>query len=102
MRLSTALVFGFQLKRWYRAELPNSSIEVTMNTAAAHFATPPPWASTMSTIPAAIATGKVPAWIQPRQVGLMSICASTAAASRRGSWGTSGAAVRVALRMLAL
>ena len=31
-----------------------------------------PSASTISTTPAAIATGKVAAWIQPRQVGFVS------------------------------
>ena len=48
--------------------MPNSSSEVRTNTAEAHFAGAPS-ARTMSTMPATIATGKVPAWIQPRQVG---------------------------------
>ena len=38
---------------------------------------------------AASATGKVPAWIHPRQVGFSSACALTAAASIRGNWGMS-------------
>ncbi len=42
-----------------------------MNTADAHLAGAP-CARLMSTMPAAIVTGNVPAWIQPRQVGLMS------------------------------
>ena len=91
MRLSTALVCGPQLKRWYSAELPNSSSDVAMKTAHAHFAGAP-WATRMRTMPATIATGKVPAWIQPRHEGLISTFASTAAASISGSSGTSGAA----------
>ena len=71
MRFSTTLVRGFQLKRWQSAELPKSSIDVSMNTALAHFAHGPS-ASTMSTMPAAIVTGNVPAWIQPRHFGLTS------------------------------
>ncbi len=88
MRLSTALVRGPQLKRWYSAELPNSSSDVAMNTALAHLAGAP-CASTISTMPAAIAIGKVAAWIQPRHDGLSSTWALAAAASSSGSWGIS-------------
>ncbi len=42
-----------------------------MNTAHAHLAAVP-CASTISTMPAAIAIGKVAAWIHPRQVGRIS------------------------------
>ncbi|CNL35362.1 Uncharacterised protein [Mycobacterium tuberculosis] len=59
-----------------------------MKTAAAHLAAAP-WDRATRTIPAAIATGKVPAWIHPRQVGLISVAASAAAASSSGSLGTS-------------
>ena len=48
-----------------------------------------PSASAISTMPAAIATGKVPAWIHPRHVGLISAFALTSAASIRGSRGMS-------------
>ena len=42
-----------------------------------------PSASAISTMPAAIATGKVPAWIHPRHVGLISAFALTSAANVR-------------------
>lgn len=79
MRLRITLTRGRQLKRWYIAELPNSSSDVAMKTAAAHLAGAP-CDRTISTTPAAIATGNVPAWIHPRQVGLISVAASAAAA----------------------
>jgi hypothetical protein len=99
IRLRIAFVRGFQSKRWYSAELPNSSSELVMNTAAAHL----PGVlcvSTMRTTPAAIATGKIPACSQPRHDGLISgAAASSAAASMRGSTGTSGAAGRRSRRV---
>jgi hypothetical protein len=66
-RRKTAFVVGFQLKRWYTAETPNSRRELAMKIADAILAGPPS-ESTMSTMPAAIASGNVPAWIQPRHV----------------------------------
>ncbi len=92
MRLSTTFVRGFQLKRWYSAELPNSSIDVSMKTADAHLAGAP-CARQISTIPAAMATGKVPAWIQPRQVGLIS-AGFAGEASSSGTFGRTGRASR--------
>ncbi len=68
--------------------MPKSSIDVSTNTADAHFAGAP-CASTMSTMPAAIVTGNVPAWIQPRHLGLTSAgCAMES--SSRGMFGRSG------------
>ncbi len=59
-RRKSASVVGFQLKRWYAAEMPNSSSEVVAKTAELILADCP-WARQTSTIPAAMASGKVPA-----------------------------------------
>ena len=88
MRLSTALVVGPQLKRWYSAELPKSSSEVSAKTAHDHLAAGP-CATETSTMPATIATGKVAAWIQPRHEGFSSTVATASASSSSGSWGIS-------------
>lgn len=84
IRLSTPFTFGPQSKRWYTAELPKSSNDDSVNTAEAHFAGAPS-ARTISTMPATRATGTVPAWIQPRQLGFAS--ARGCSASMRGSRG---------------
>ncbi len=68
MRLRMRLTVGPQLKRWYTAEVPNSSSEDAKKTALDAFATVPS-ARVTRMMPSAIATGKVAAWIQPRQVG---------------------------------
>ena len=61
-----------------------------MNTADAHFAGAP-CASAIRTMPATIATGKVPAWIQPRQVGLISTCGIDRRCLEEGQLGHVGA-----------
>ena len=59
-----------------------------MNTADAHLAGAP-CARQISTMPAAMVTGKVPAWIQPRQVGFSS-AGWAGEASSSGMFGSSG------------
>ena len=74
-----------------------------MNTAHDQVAAAPS-ARTTSTMPAAIATGNVPAWIQPRHVGFNSTCELVEAASMSGSWGSaasSGRVLRVTVRAYA-
>src|SRR5674476_263989 len=62
-------------------------MELTTNTAELHLAAAPS-ASTRSTMPAAMVTGNVPAWIHPRQVGLRS-SGEVSSASSRGRLGMS-------------
>src|SRR6218665_1219312 len=71
MRLRMLRARFDQLTRGYSAEVPNNRAEVSRNTADAHLAGTP-CANTMRMIPAATAMGKVPACIQPRQLGLRS------------------------------
>ncbi|SQC37482.1 Uncharacterised protein [Rothia kristinae] len=87
-RLKTIRVRSGQYARWYIPETPNRITLVSANTAQARDSAPPP-ASTISTIPAAKATGAKDAWIHPRQAGLRSrtsakrSAAVTAASSAR-------------------
>src|SRR5690606_7229925 len=67
--------------------MPKSSSELAMNTAEAHLAAAPS-ARAMSTMPAAIASGKVPAWIQPRHSGFVSTGGWSSSSSSSGSRGS--------------
>jgi len=63
--------------------MPNSSSDEATNIAELTLAAVPS-ARTMSTTPSAIATGNVPAWIQPRQVGFVSETAKASESSSNG------------------